>query len=232
MTKQLSVFQIKQLFDVGTFKTLTAGEGIKTSVNPISTSGSISFHCPGLMCLYAGQGNTPPAGWLFCDGSSVSTVTYPELFNVIGYTYGGTGSSFSLPNPAGRAICGIDNMGGDSANVMTSLWAGSNRNVRGGTTGTTGHALTDSQIPLSSHNHTVSGTFNEGVFAAGRSGSGNCGNQGNVEWNIGTNPSNGSGSVTLSLTVSSPTSGASTAANSSIHPHMPPFLLLRYIIKT
>jgi microcystin-dependent protein len=232
VTKQLSVFQIKQLFDVGTFKNLTAGSGIKTSSNPISVSGSVSFHCPGLMCLYAGQGGTPPSGWLFCDGSPLSTTTYSDLFAALGYRYGGSGSTFNLPNPAGRALCGLDNMGGTSANVLTQTWAGANRNVLGGTTGTISHQLTNAQIPLSSHNHTVSGTFNEQKFSGGRSGSGYCGNQGNVEWNIGTHPDNGPGSVTLNLTVSSPTSDASAVASSVSHPHLPPFLLLRYIIKT
>jgi hypothetical protein len=38
-----------------------------------------------------------PDGWLSCDGSSKDTVTYSALFSVIGYTYGGSGSSFTLP---------------------------------------------------------------------------------------------------------------------------------------
>jgi microcystin-dependent protein len=32
-----------------------------------------------------------------CDGRSLSTSEYPELFNVIGYTYGGSGGSFNVP---------------------------------------------------------------------------------------------------------------------------------------
>ena len=38
-----------------------------------------------------------PDGWLECNGQSVSTTTYPELFAKIGYTYGGSGGSFNLP---------------------------------------------------------------------------------------------------------------------------------------
>ena len=41
-----------------------------------------------------------PNGWLFCDGSEVSRSDYPELFGIIGTTYGeGDGSTtFKLPN--------------------------------------------------------------------------------------------------------------------------------------
>jgi len=38
-----------------------------------------------------------PDGWLSANGASLDTVTYSALFSVIGYTYGGSGSSFTLP---------------------------------------------------------------------------------------------------------------------------------------
>lgn len=37
-------------------------------------------------------------GLLKCDGSSHSTSTYENLYNVIGYTYGGSGGTFNVPN--------------------------------------------------------------------------------------------------------------------------------------
>lgn len=36
--------------------------------------------------------------WLKCNGSSLSKVQYPELFEVIGYKHGGSGDNFNLPN--------------------------------------------------------------------------------------------------------------------------------------
>jgi microcystin-dependent protein len=42
--------------------------------------------------------NITPTGFLVCNGSSVSTATYSSLYSLIGYTYGGSGSSFNLPN--------------------------------------------------------------------------------------------------------------------------------------
>lgn len=48
---------------------------------------------------------TPPAGWLECNGQAVSRVTYVDLYNIIGTSFGsGDGSTtFNLPNfKAGR----------------------------------------------------------------------------------------------------------------------------------
>lgn len=33
-----------------------------------------------------------------CDGRSLKVVDYPELFSVVGYTYGGDGEAFNLPS--------------------------------------------------------------------------------------------------------------------------------------
>ena len=39
-----------------------------------------------------------PPSYLLCDGTSYSTSTYSNLFLVIGYTYGGSGDNFNVPN--------------------------------------------------------------------------------------------------------------------------------------
>lgn len=59
----------------------------------------------GVVLSYAGD--TPPVGWLMCDGSEVSREIYSNLFSVIGTKYGnGDGSStFNLPNYTDEAIC-------------------------------------------------------------------------------------------------------------------------------
>jgi len=51
----------------------------------------------GTIQMFAGN-TTAPTNYLFCDGTSVSTTTYATLFSIIGYTYGGAGGSFLLPN--------------------------------------------------------------------------------------------------------------------------------------
>jgi len=53
-----------------------------------------------------------PDGYLLCDGSEVAQGIYPDLFDVIGFTYG-TGvnpSTFKLPDLRGRFPLGLDNM--------------------------------------------------------------------------------------------------------------------------
>jgi len=42
--------------------------------------------------------STIPEGFLLCDGSSYSTTTYANLFDLIGHTYGGSGANFNVPN--------------------------------------------------------------------------------------------------------------------------------------
>jgi len=52
---------------------------------------------PGMIIPYGS--NTPPSGFLLCNGASVSRVVYPDLFSIVGTTYGSiSGSTFNLPN--------------------------------------------------------------------------------------------------------------------------------------
>lgn len=54
--------------------------------------------------------NTPPTGWVLCDGSAISRTTYSDLFAVIGTTFGaGDGSTtFNVPNMKTRLPRGKD----------------------------------------------------------------------------------------------------------------------------
>lgn len=58
----------------------------------------------GGMMYFAGAG--APSGYLIRDGSSVPVATYPALFAVIGYTYGGAGANFNLPDDLGLCLAG------------------------------------------------------------------------------------------------------------------------------
>lgn len=90
-----------------------------------------------------------PSGWLACGGQAVSRTTYAGLFAAIGTTYGvGDGSTtFNLPDGRGRALFGLDNMGGSAASRLTA--GGS------GITGTTLGASGGNEL-LQSHTHYVS----------------------------------------------------------------------------
>jgi microcystin-dependent protein len=58
----------------------------------------------GLISPFAGS--AAPSGWLLADGSCYSTSTYATLFSAIGYTYGGSGASFCVPDLKGRGALG------------------------------------------------------------------------------------------------------------------------------
>ena len=58
---------------------------------------------------------TIPAGFLIADGRSLKKAEYTELFDVLGYVYGGSGENFNLPNFAdGKFMRGI---GGNAAGL-------------------------------------------------------------------------------------------------------------------
>ena len=67
----------------------------------------------------AWPGNTPPDGWLVCNGSAVSRTTYADLFSVIGTTFGaGDGSTtFKLPDYRGDFLRGY--LSGTSSAIGT-----------------------------------------------------------------------------------------------------------------
>lgn len=90
----------------GSAVSVSAGvdEAVVTVTVPDPTSGAIIP--TGAIWMFGMS--TMPTGWLLCDGASYSTTTYANLFAAIGYTYGGSGASFNVPNltdrfPVGRS---------------------------------------------------------------------------------------------------------------------------------
>lgn len=65
-----------------------------------------------------------PAGWLECDGSTISRATYSDLFGVVGTTYGaGDGSTtFKLPDLRGEFIRGWDHGRGEDVGRTLGSW--------------------------------------------------------------------------------------------------------------
>lgn len=62
---------------------------------------------PGMIFPW-GSAAAPP-GYLLCDGASYATADYPELFAAIGYSFGGSGANFNMPELLNRVVVG----GGD-----------------------------------------------------------------------------------------------------------------------
>lgn len=63
---------------------------------------------------------TPGEGWLYCDGSAYSKTKYPELYNLIGYKFGGSSSSPKLPDYRGLYLRGAGTTTVRSTSVGTS----------------------------------------------------------------------------------------------------------------
>jgi microcystin-dependent protein len=62
---------------------------------------------PGSIMAYGGA--TPPDGWKLCDGSPLATTgTYAALFAKIGTSWGGSGSTFNLPDLRGVFLRGVN----------------------------------------------------------------------------------------------------------------------------
>jgi len=72
------------------------------------------------LCAY----NATPAGWLRCNGSQVSRITYADLFAVIGTTYGaGNGTTtFNLPDARGEFFRGWDDGRGIDTGRILGSW--------------------------------------------------------------------------------------------------------------
>lgn len=185
----------------------------------------------------------PVGGWAWKNGQSLSTTTYGGLFAILGYAYGGAGSSFNVPDERGRLKAGNDAMGGASAaNRITSAGSG----ITGTTTGAVGGAETVSltAAQLASHSHGVSDPgHGHGVNDPGHAhgtqsyvhdyGGGNetysnlCGSS-NFQDTSGTN---GAGT---GISINGAGTGISIQNNGSggAHQNMPPTIITNYIVKT
>ena len=96
-------------------------------------------------CLLVGF-NFAPIGWAYCNGNLLSISEFSTLYNLIGTTYGGNGTSdFALPNLLSRIPIHQGTGGGGTY-------------VIGQTAGSESVTVNISQFP--SHTHTLSGSSN------------------------------------------------------------------------
>jgi microcystin-dependent protein len=150
--------------------------------------------------------STAPTGWLSCLGQEVYRGDYPDLFAVIGTTYGvGNGTTtFNLPNLAGRVVVGQGNGVGLTSRAMGAM------------SGVEAHALNVGEMPSHSHTSNAVGNTVGLITANGQNTAGAGLDASAVEPNLYAAP------VALSI--------ASTGSGNA-HNNMQPFTVLNYIIR-
>jgi microcystin-dependent protein len=116
----------------------------------------------GEIIMYAGPGWPAPDGFLLCDGGLYDIADYPELYSVIGCTYGCSPPSFSLPNLRGRVIMGANYIT-CSSDYITSYGVPAICNEVGEYGGEVSHTLTIPEMPA--HVHELYYTNNRTVYA-------------------------------------------------------------------
>lgn len=159
----------------------------------------------GTIVAYAGQGGAP-AGWLFCDGTTFSGTTYPDLQAALGST--------TLPDLRGRVIVGVD-----PGWVRVTNGAAQNVGSAGGSDLAVLPAHTHGIDPDGAHAHNMRAACG-GSCANASDGfaRGNGGIDATTFYTQGVgNHSHG---------------GATQSAGTAGATNMQPFLTLRYLIKT
>lgn len=161
-------------------------------------------------------GSTAPAGYLLCDGSTVSRTTYARLFAAISDKWGaGDGSTtFKLPDFRGRVLLGSGTGSGLTARTLAA------------TGGAETHQLTSAEMP--SHTHTQNShnhIQDPHSHAATTTGTGSVVTQNSIN-----------GSANTSTPAATATNQAATATNNNTggdgyHNNMQPFAVTHKIIK-
>lgn len=96
-----------------------------------------------------------PGGWLNCDGTPLDIFAYADLFGAIGYAYGGSESTFYLPDMRGRVGVGA----GQGATLTNRVLAA----IGGEET----HILTTGEMPAHSHTLTRRSNPDAGAYDTG-----------------------------------------------------------------
>jgi microcystin-dependent protein len=96
----------------------------------------------GEIVQYAGTTNPDSTRWLACDGSTVSIASYPDLYAVVGTTFGpSSGGNFTLPDLRGRV------------SVSSGTGPGLSARSTGDSFGEETHQLTTAE--LAAHVHSI-----------------------------------------------------------------------------
>lgn len=218
--------------DVGGTAGATVIGGNKVTNAMLATALQAFLVPTGTVSAFAGS--SAPTGYLLCDGTTThSTTTYAALFAVLGYTYGGSGATFGVPDLKGRTVIGVG-VGTEITGVLGTVQGAKEVTLSAAQSGVPAHthpinasATTDG---AGAHTHSVGHTdqvyqgTGPGVWPSGNNGVNGygAGNQGHTVSTAG-----GHNHTIPSNTAQANTTAAAASAHTNIQPSLP----LNYIIK-
>ena len=192
--------------------------------NQAAPGNDTRFFAPGDIKLSAVS--NPQGGWLLCDGSGVSRVTYVDLWNAIGTGYGaGDGSTtFNVPDLRSRVPVGAGTGAGLSNRALGSRSGEENHALTAGESGTNGNAGTGQEN--AQHGHAAS--YGIGFVVATYPGN-------TTAWIRGAGVAGDTG-VTISNGMQNESNIHGHPLNArnadSAHNNMQPYIAVNYFIKT
>ena len=154
--------------------------------------------------------------WLLCEGATLSKSEYEELWNVIGYTYGGSGDNFQLPNYKGRVLVGTGTVSGGSVSFSGNVGTSGGTNNRS----TQGHTLTGAQSGLPEHKHELRTDKRSSYDTTGGG------------LNYGQDTSSGQGPNTSTLDVAAADASESHSHDLTPNQRVQPYVTVKWYIKS
>ena len=106
--------------------------------------------------------DSAPNGFLKANGASLDTSTYSELFSVIGYTFGGSGNTFNLPDLRGEYVRGWDDGRGVDSGRNFGSWQDGHNEIHHHIIDPPAYSGVTSDVSGGSHTHSYSGTTGAG----------------------------------------------------------------------
>jgi len=197
---------------------------------------------------------TPPANWLIANGASLDTTTYATLFAVYGYTFGGSGANFNLPNFVNRFPMGAGTLAGTGGEA-THLLTAAETPVHAHPITQVAHAHTASQPAhvhpdpghahgasgsQDAHNHTVSGVVTSGTGLTPGGVADSLGTattstaQPNVYVSVAAAAANlqaAQPAITVNPTTPTGPTATGNAGSGAAHNNLPPYLQINFIIR-
>lgn len=189
-------------------------------------------------------GATPPTGAVWCYGQLLNVADEPELFAVLGTTFGGDGvTTFGVPDLRDRVAIGKGDMGGTPAGRMPTTGPGSpgiDTSQLGATGGVDRHQLIDGELAattpifsgtaLGNHDHNLrAGTGTQRILSDDAA----AGQQMNVPVAAGIPRPNNVHTLDIQgASAGTPSGTISSFGNDQAHQNVQPGLVLNSIIWT